>query len=44
MNFYIISDDLDPFRKIPTNIPNPEELEKYLGLPINKVPDPNAYF
>ncbi len=40
VNFYLISDDLDPFRKIPSNIPNPEKLNKYLGLPINKVPDP----
>ncbi|MBI6548088.1 aldehyde dehydrogenase family protein [Xenorhabdus lircayensis] len=40
VNFYLISDDLDPFRKIPSNIPNPERLNKYLGLPVNQVPDP----
>ncbi|PHM36954.1 aldehyde dehydrogenase family protein [Xenorhabdus innexi] len=40
VNFYLISDDLDPFRKIPSNIPNPERLIDYLGMPINKVPDP----
>ncbi|MDX7999732.1 aldehyde dehydrogenase family protein [Xenorhabdus sp. Reich] len=40
VNFYLISDDLDPFRKIPSNIPSPDKLKSYLGLPINKTPDP----
>ncbi|WP_053067840.1 hypothetical protein [Xenorhabdus khoisanae] len=40
VNFYLISDDLDSFRKIPSNVPNPEKLKQYLGLPVNKVPDP----
>ncbi|PHM50485.1 aldehyde dehydrogenase family protein [Xenorhabdus miraniensis] len=40
VNFYLISDDLDSFRKIPSNVPNPEKLKPYLGLPVNKVPDP----
>ncbi|WP_052189345.1 MULTISPECIES: aldehyde dehydrogenase family protein [Xenorhabdus] len=40
VNFYLISDDFDPFRKIPTNVPNSEKLKSYLGLPVNKVPDP----
>ncbi|MDR0484073.1 MAG: lysine--tRNA ligase [Alphaproteobacteria bacterium] len=34
------SDDLDGFRKVPTNVPNQEELKNYLGLPLTKVKDP----
>lgn len=33
-------DDYDVFRKVPKNMPNPEELEKYLRLPIFRIPDP----
>ena len=35
-------DDFDVFRKVPANMPNPEELEKYLWFPITKVPDPHG--
>ncbi len=31
-------DDYDRFRKVPKNVP--EEFEKYIGLPLTKVPDP----
>lgn len=34
------SDDMDGFRKVPTNIPNQEEMARYLGQPLTKVPDP----
>ncbi|MDR2007922.1 MAG: lysine--tRNA ligase [Alphaproteobacteria bacterium] len=34
------SDDLDGFRKVPTNIPNQEDMKNYLGLPLTKVKDP----
>ena len=34
------SDDMDGFRKVPGNVPNPEMLEKNLGMPLTKVPDP----
>lgn len=34
------SDDMDGFRKVPTNLPNQEMLSKNLGLPLTKVPDP----
>lgn len=34
------SDDMDGFRKVPTNIPNQDEMEKHLGLPLTKVPNP----
>ncbi len=34
------SDDMDGFRKVPDNLPNQEMLEKHLGLPLTKVPDP----
>lgn len=32
-------DDYDVFRKVPGNMPKPEELEKYLRYPITMVPD-----
>lgn len=32
-------DDYDVFRKVPANMPHPEELEKYLRYPITMVPD-----
>ena len=34
------SDDLDGFRKVPTNIPNQEMMATHLGKPLTKVPDP----
>lgn len=34
------SDDLDGFRKVPTNVPNQEELKNYIGFPLTKVKDP----
>jgi lysyl-tRNA synthetase class 1 len=33
-------DDYDVFRKIPKNMPNQDELEKFLRYPITLVPDP----
>jgi lysyl-tRNA synthetase class 1 len=33
-------DDYDVFRKVPVNMPNQGELEKYLRFPITMVPDP----
>ncbi|MDR1108859.1 MAG: lysine--tRNA ligase, partial [Spirochaetaceae bacterium] len=33
-------DDYDVFRKVPLNMPEPEELKKYLRFPITTVPDP----
>lgn len=32
-------DDYDVFRKVPANMPNPEELGKFLRFPITMVPD-----
>lgn len=34
------SDDMDGFRKVPTNVPNQEHLAQYIGKPLTKVPDP----
>ncbi len=34
------SDDLDGMRKVPGNVPNQEELAKYLQVPLTSVPDP----
>ncbi|AOV94943.1 hypothetical protein AQV86_03390 [Nanohaloarchaea archaeon SG9] len=33
-------DDYDRFRKVPENVP--EEFEKYIGLPLSEVPDPEG--
>ncbi|MBV7261696.1 aldehyde dehydrogenase family protein [Photobacterium sp. WH24] len=40
VHFHLISDDLDPFRKIPLNLPNQGLLKEFLGKSINQVPDP----
>ena len=34
------SDDMDGLRKVPDNVPNKDMLEKYLGQPLSRVPDP----
>ena len=34
------SDDMDGFRKVPTNIPNQELMAGYIDMPLSKVPDP----
>jgi len=34
------SDDMDAFRKVPTNIPNQTAMAEHLGKPLTKVPDP----
>jgi len=34
------SDDMDGFRKVPSNVPNQELLQESLGLPLTKVPNP----
>ncbi|HKS84659.1 MAG TPA: lysine--tRNA ligase [Pseudolabrys sp.] len=34
------SDDMDGLRKVPDNVPNRDMLEKHLGKPLTKVPDP----
>ena len=34
------SDDLDGMRKVPSNVPNPENLAEYLQMPLSSVPDP----
>jgi lysyl-tRNA synthetase class 1 len=34
------SDDMDGFRKVPSNVPNGEMLAEYLGKPLTDVPDP----
>lgn len=37
---FAFSDDMDGFRKVPTNLPNQEMLSEYLNKPLTKVPDP----
>ncbi len=34
------SDDMDGFRKVPTNVPNQEMLAEHLNLPLTQVPNP----
>ena len=34
------SDDMDGFRKVPSNVPQQELLAKYLDMPLTRVPDP----
>ncbi len=34
------SDDMDGFRKVPTNVPRQEMLAEHLGKPLTRVPDP----
>lgn len=34
------SDDMDGFRKVPSNVPNQEKMAEFLDLPLTKVPDP----
>lgn len=36
----VFSDDMDGFRKVPSNVPNPESLEAHLQKPLTAVPDP----
>ncbi|HLX05648.1 MAG TPA: lysine--tRNA ligase [Candidatus Binatus sp.] len=36
----VFIDDLDGLRKVPENVPNREDVEKYLGVPVSKIPDP----
>lgn len=36
----VFSDDMDGFRKVPTNVPNQEMLSKNLEKPLTSVPDP----
>lgn len=38
------SDDMDGFRKVPTNVPNQDMLAKHLGQPLTCVPDPFEKF
>ena len=40
VRFIFSWDDYDTFRKVPSNLPNPEELAPYLFRPIVDVPDP----
>jgi lysyl-tRNA synthetase class 1 len=34
------SDDMDGLRKVPDNVPNKDMMQKHLGKPLTKVPDP----
>jgi lysyl-tRNA synthetase class 1 len=34
------SDDMDGLRKVPDNVPNKDMLERHLGKPLTKIPDP----
>ncbi|WP_343808957.1 lysine--tRNA ligase [Alteraurantiacibacter aestuarii] len=34
------SDDMDGLRKVPDNVPNKDMLERHLGIPLSRIPDP----
>lgn len=34
------SDDLDGLRKVPSNVPNPENLKQFINMPLTSIPDP----
>ncbi len=36
----VFSDDMDGLRKVPTNVPQQDMLEKYLNMPLTSIPDP----
>ena len=36
----VFIDDLDGLRKVPENVPNREDVDRYLGMPVSKIPDP----
>ncbi|HKN12398.1 MAG TPA: lysine--tRNA ligase [Candidatus Binatus sp.] len=36
----VFIDDLDGLRKVPENVPDREDVEQYLGIPVSKIPDP----
>src|SRR5579863_6993132 len=36
----VFIDDLDGLRKVPENVPNREQVARYLGVPVSKIPDP----
>lgn len=40
VNYFLVSDDLDTFRKIPDNVPKKDQLIPYIGKPVSSVPDP----
>ena len=37
-----VAEDMDPLRKIPKNVP--KEFEKYIGMPVTDVPDPDGNY
>lgn len=37
---YVFSDDMDGMRKVPTNLPNQDMLQKYIDMPLSVIPDP----
>ena len=36
----VFSDDMDGLRKVPSNVPNREMLQEYIGVPVCEVPNP----
>lgn len=37
---FAFSDDMDGFRKVPTNIPKQEMMQEFIDMPLTSVPDP----
>jgi lysyl-tRNA synthetase class 1 len=36
----VFIDDMDGLRKVPENVPRREETQRYLGVPVSRIPDP----
>jgi lysyl-tRNA synthetase class 1 len=41
---FCVSDDMDGLRKIPDNIPNGDQYQQYLDMPLTNIPDPFGEF
>jgi lysyl-tRNA synthetase class 1 len=37
-----VAEDMDPLRKVPKNVP--KEFEKYIGMPVTDIPDPDGNY
>ena len=37
---FVVSDDMDGLRKVPTNVPHQDMLARHLGQPLTSIPDP----
>lgn len=36
----VLADDLDALRRVPSNVPDPENMNRWIGTPLSRIPDP----